>query len=90
MIVGDYEDYLSLFPINSKKDRVSLHQYFEATRAPGDRGNFSAYQEIMNRMGMSAEKDAYVGIRQESRNVNLREQYIDSIAKINILEGQIA
>jgi len=89
-IIGDYEDYLSLFPTNSDKPRISLHQYFDATRAPGDRGNFSVYKDVINRMGLDAEKGTYVGIRQESRNSALRAQYIDTIAKINILEGNIA
>jgi len=90
MIVGDYEDYLSLFPINSKKDRVSLHQYFEATRAPGDRGNWVAYEDIIQRMGLNPDRAHYVQVRQESRNPELRNQYIDTIAKINVLEGTIA
>ena len=90
-IVGDYEDYLALFPTNSEKTpRVSLHQFFDATRAPGDRGNFSAYKEVIERMGMTAARDHYVGVRLESRNLELRNQYIDTVSKINILEGQIA
>ena len=50
-IIGDYEDYLSLFEPTSKEERLSLHEYFDATRAPGDDGHFNEYTKIMNMMG---------------------------------------
>ena len=47
-IVGDYLDYLSLFKNDSQAKRLTLREYFDATRAPEDRGDFEQYAEIMN------------------------------------------
>jgi len=86
-VLGDYEDYLALFPAKSHKKKVSLHGYFDATRAPGDRGNYNQYQKVINRMGLTAEKSHYVTIRAEARNSELKKQYATTVARINILEG---
>ena len=42
-IVGDYLDYLSLFHTDEQAERITHREYFDATRAPEDRGHFDTY-----------------------------------------------
>jgi hypothetical protein len=63
-VVGDYEDYLALFALDSSDERISLHEFWDATRAPGDEGDYPSYQKIMNRMGATGDRAHYVGVRQ--------------------------
>ena len=79
-----------MFPTDSTLPRITLHEYFDATRAPGDRGHFNAYQAVINQIGQTADKQHYIKVRQEGRNNKLRAQYVDTVAAINVLEGQIA
>ena len=74
-IIGDYEDYLSLFEPESKEARLSLHEYFDATRAPGDDGHYEQYAKIMNKMGQTGDRKHYIEIRQDSRNKKLAAQH---------------
>ena len=68
-ILGDYEDYLSLFATDDViNDRISLHEYWDASRAPGDEGTFEDYSNILNIMGQVGDRAHYIGVRQESRN----------------------
>ena len=50
-IVGDYHDYLSLFYNDSNEEKISLRAFFDATRSPGDRGDYKTFEKIMKRIG---------------------------------------
>ena len=49
-VIGDYEDYLSLLSPEGENSDLSLHEYFNATRAAGDEGVYKDYQTIMDKM----------------------------------------
>ena len=84
-VVGDYEDYLAMFGPDATQRKISLREFFDATRSPGDRGDFETYQAIMNAMGQKAERDHYVGLRQEARNDALKKQFDKMSNKINVI-----
>ena len=50
-VVGDYEDYLSLFPHGHSGDGLSLSDYYEATSGAADEGSYKNYSDIMDIMG---------------------------------------
>ena len=54
--VGDYEDFLSMFAEGDNTKRPTLKEFYEATRAPADLGDWKTFQQIMNRMGHVASK----------------------------------
>ena len=64
LAIGDYEDFLAMFGENDTTKKPSFREFYEATRAPADTGDFKTFQLIMNRMGHVAEKPHYIDIRQ--------------------------
>ena len=66
-VIGDYEDYIAMFPDGDTTTKPSLRAFYESTRAPADLGNFKDFKEIMNRLGHVAEKRHFIEIRQEGR-----------------------
>ena len=65
--IGDYEDFLAMFPDGDKTKKPTFKEFYEATRAPADLGEYKVFQQIMNRMGHVADKTHYIEIRQEGR-----------------------
>lgn len=65
--VGEYEDYLAMFGEEEEGERLSLRQFYEATRAPEALGDFDTYIKVMSRMGQVADKAHYIEVRQEGR-----------------------
>ena len=65
--VGDYEDFLAMFAEGDKTQKPSFKEFYEATRAPADLGEYKTFQLIMNRMGHVADKKHFIEIRQEGR-----------------------
>ena len=65
--IGDYEDFLAMFPEDDETVKPSFREFYEATRAPADMGEFKTFQTIMNRMGHVADKRHFIEIRQEGR-----------------------
>ena len=89
-VIGDYEDYLALFGPDESTDRLSLHEFFDATRAGGDEGVYKDYYEIMDRMGQAGERSHYINVRQESRAKELARQNAKISNGIHLLEKHIA
>lgn len=95
--IGDYEDFLAMFPDGDTTIQPSFRTFYECTRAPADLGDFATFQVIMNRMGHVADKRHYVEIRQEGRqtksggffstaDVSLQEQITYTYKRIVELE----
>lgn len=100
LAIGDYEDFMAMFGENDKTTKPSFRQFYEATRAPADMGDFKTFQMIMNRMGHVAEKPHYIQIRQEGRqqatesfwgfsDLSLQEQNAEVYAKVVALEAHL-
>lgn len=99
--IGDYEDFLAMFPAGDESKRPSFREFYEATRAPGDRGDFKTFKEIMNRMGHVADKRHYIEIRQMGRqsassgsffgmtDASLQEQNARTYEKLTTLETHL-
>ena len=99
--IGDYEDFLAMFGENDTTKKPSFREFYEATRAPADTGDFKTFQLIMNRMGHVAEKPHYISIRQEGRqtadsgsffgisDISLQEQNAKVYAKVVDLETHL-
>lgn len=56
-----------MFGETDETSKPSFREFYEATRAPADMGEFKTFQLIMNRMGHVADKKHFVEIRQEGR-----------------------
>ena len=73
-IVGDWEDFLSLHEhyadpgTDGARPEMSLLDYYDATRAPGDRGDYGTYAKIQTIMGVKPERATYIDLRQQARN----------------------
>jgi len=50
-VIGDYTDYIALFPRDDPESALSLSDYFEATSGAADEGTFKNYSSIMDAMG---------------------------------------
>ena len=75
-VLGDYEDYLSLFSENETPGPYSFREYFNHTRAPGGRGNYEGYANILKKMGTAPERSKYIDLRQQTRkNTKFRDLY---------------
>ena len=61
-------DYLALFEDRDTTPKPSLREFYEATRAPSDLGDYKTFQVIMNAMGNVADKRHYIEIRQQGRH----------------------
>lgn len=66
-VIGDYEDYLSLFTPGESGNALSLKSYYESTSAAGDEGHYKDYSGIMDLMGQTGDRTHYVGVRQATR-----------------------
>jgi len=52
-VIDDYLDYVSLNnPAGPPDDVLDLREYFDATRAHNDRGNYENYAKVMKMMDM--------------------------------------
>ena len=56
-----------MFQETETVNRLSFKEFYEATRAPMDTGDYQQFRMIMNRYGTVGEKSHYIQIRQEGR-----------------------
>ena len=89
-IVEDYEDYLAMFYRDDDEPRLSLKEYFDASRAPHGRGTMNDYQSIFNKMGVVVEQKDFMEVRAKARNYALAAQYEKIGNQIDLIEGTIA
>ena len=96
-VIGDYVDYLSLYNPAGDEDHVlDLREFFNATRAHDDLGNYEDYGVIMDKMGTGPDPMAYRKIRQQARNGALDKQndrtgeYIDRLMYAAVAGGENA
>ena len=89
-VVGDYVDYLAMFYNDDSEPRMSLREFFDASRAPHGRGTMKQYQSIFNKMGVVVEQKDFMEVRHKARNSALAAQYDKIGNQIDLIEGTIA
>ena len=90
-----------MFPASDETTKPSFREFYEATRAPADLGDFKTFQLIMNRMGHVADKRHFIEIRQEGRqsatsgsyfgisDLDLQKQNAYTYSKVTDLEDHL-
>ena len=68
LALGDYMDYLALFEDRDQTPKPSFKEFYEATRAPSDLGEYTTFKVVMNAMGAVADKRHFIEIRQQGRH----------------------
>ena len=89
-MIEDYEDYLAMFYSDDDEPRLSLKEFFDASRAPHGRGKMKDYQSIYNKMGVVAEPKDFMVVRAKARNSALAAQYEKIGYQIDLIEGTMA